>query len=477
MYGFALLSRGAAAISGFGAVLAVALSPAEALAQTLTLRESLDTALHNYGDIRAKQSRRDAAEHDVSYTRKTYLPDVVLSAQQTFGTVNALHGTLYSPGGPSNASTSPPLPEQNWNAAFGALYSVLVHWNVSTFGRLDRQIELSERTHELKQRELELARFQHGVRVTRAYLNLSTAQRITHIQKQSVARFEVVLESVQSHAENGLVPGVDVSFARAELANARALQLKAYDAELLASKELAVLMGVPFREFQLEPTFHQSTPEPGAPAHVAPGHPVLAEHEGKVRRSEQEKKVAAAEGRPTLFAFGMLQGRGSGFRSNYAQDPGAFSSGYLGGVGIDRGNTLVGLGLSWNLASVLRSFSSEAARDARTRALHQEQELVTQELVAQARFAEHKFDLAREVTQHAVLQRDAATEGFRQSKARYDSGLGTIVELTQATFSATRADVDLELAQNGIWQALLLKSAAAGDLNEFLQQVRGVKKQ
>ncbi|QSQ14582.1 TolC family protein [Myxococcus landrumensis] len=470
--GFALFSRGA------GAALVILLQPAVALSQTLTLRESLDTALQNHGAIRAKESRRDAARHDLSHTKQTYLPEVVLSAQQAYGTVNAMHGPLYSPGGPSNASTSaPPLPEQNWNASFGALYSVLVHWNVSTFGRLDRQIELSSRTEDLRRRELELEKFKHGVRVTHAYLNLSTAQRIHHIQKENVSRLQVVLETVESHTGSGLSPGVDASFARAELANARALRLKAHDAELLASKELAVLMGVPFREFQLEPTFYEATPEATEPAHVTPSHPVLAMHEGQVLQGEQEARIGAAEGRPTLFAFGLLQGRGSGFRNDYGQNPTAFSRAYVDGVGIDRGNYVAGLGLSWNLSALVRSFSREAAQEGRTRAFHQEQELATQELVAQARFAEHKFHLAAEVSSETRVQQSAAAEGYQQSKARYDSGLGTIVELTQATFAVTRAEVDLELAQNGLWQALLLKSAASGDLNPFLQQVRGARNQ
>ncbi|WP_338865236.1 TolC family protein [Myxococcus stipitatus] len=475
---FALFSRGAGALPGFGAALVILLQPALASSQTLTLRDSLDTALRNYSAIRAKEFRRDAARHDVSHTKQAYLPDVVLSAQQVYGTVNAMHGPLYSPGGPANASTSaPPLAEQNWNASFGALYSVLVHWNVSTFGRLDRQIELSSRTEELRRRELELEKFKHGVRVTHAYLNLSTAQRIHHIQKENVARLQVVLETVESHTGSGLSPGVDASFARAELANARALRIKAQDAELMASKELAVLLGVPFREFQLEPTFFESTPAATGPVDVTSGHPVLAVHEGQVLQGEQEAKVASAEGRPTLSAFGLLQGRGSGFRNDYGQNPAAFSRSYGDGVGIDRGNYVAGLGLSWNLSALVRSFSSEAAREGRARALHQEQVLATEELVAQARFAEHKFNLATEVSTEARVQKTAAADGFQQSKARYDSGLGTIVELTQATFAVTRAEVDLELAQNGIWQALLLKSAAAGDLNSFLQQVPGATKQ
>jgi outer membrane protein len=466
------------AASRFGTALLAVLvfTPKTALAQEMTLRESLDTALRNYGEIRAKEARRDAARHDLSYSKKTYLPDVMLSAQQGFGTVNAMHGPLYSPGGPSNATTSLPLSEQNWNAAFGALYSVIVHWNVVTFGKIDRQIELSARTHDLRKRELELERFQHQVRVTLAYLKLSTAQRINHIQKENVSRYQVALETIASHAESGLVPGVDASLARAELASSKASQLKAYDAELEASKELAVLLGVPFREFQLEPTFYESAPENVTQPAVADGeHPLIAVHEGQVRRSEQEEKVASSEAFPSLFVFGVLQGRGSGFRHDYAMNQDAVSSSYFDGVGVDRGNYIAGVGLSWNLAGLLRSTSSSSAQEQRTRALYKERELAAQELAAQERFAERKFTIAHDNRGHAIAQRDAANDGFRQSKARYDNGLGTIVELTQAIYAVSRADVDFELAQSTIWQALLLKAASSGDLNAFLQQVRGAK--
>jgi outer membrane protein len=458
-------------------LVAVVMTPRMALAQEMTLRESLDLAVRNYGEIHAKEARRDGARHDLSYSKKTYLPDVVFSAQQSFGTINAMHGPLYAPGGPANAATSLPLPEQNWNAAFGALYSVIVHWNVVTFGKIDRQIELSTRTLDLRQRELELERFQHRLRVIFAYLKLSNAQRINHIQKQNVSRYEVALEVIASHAVNGLVPAADASLARAELANAKSLQVKAYDAELESSKEMAVLLGVPFREFQLETTFYESAPDfVVSKATLGDGeHPLLAVHEGQLRRSEQEEKVASSEGLPSLFVFGGLQGRGSGFRHNYVQNQDAVSHSYFDGVGIDRGNYFVGLGLSWNVASFLRSTSSASAQAQRTRALSRERELAAQELAAQERFAEQKFVLAHENRRHAVSQQDAANDAFQKSKARYDNGLGTIVELTQAIFAVARADVDFELAQSAIWQALLLKAAASGDLNAFIQQVRGAK--
>lgn len=78
--------------------------------------------------------------------------------------------------------------------------------------------------------ELELARFQHQLRAALTHLKLSTAQRVHQVQLEDIARYEVPLGTLSSHTESGPVPGVDESFARAELSSASAA------AQVLASK-------------------------------------------------------------------------------------------------------------------------------------------------------------------------------------------------------------------------------------------------
>jgi hypothetical protein len=57
-----------------------------------------------------------------------------------------------------------------------------------------------------------------------------------------------------------------------------------------------------------------------------------------------------------------------------------------------------------------------------------------------------------------------------QKNTLYKNGLTTIVDLTQALYLLNRAETDRDIAYTNVWQALLLKSAALGDFNVFINE-------
>ena len=91
-------------------------------AQTLTLKDAVKTAVANYGTIKAKSNYASASAEAVDQSRRDYLPNLNLSAQQDYGTINGQNGPMYGFGGFGVSSSGLPLATQNWNAAFGALY-------------------------------------------------------------------------------------------------------------------------------------------------------------------------------------------------------------------------------------------------------------------------------------------------------------------------------------------------------------------
>ena len=105
----------------------------QGFSQTLPLKEALETGISNFGTIKAKSNYVDASKETIKQVRREYLPNVMLSGQQDFGTVNGQNGPLYGFGGLGVASSGLPLEKQNWNAAFGALYLVNVNWDFFTF--------------------------------------------------------------------------------------------------------------------------------------------------------------------------------------------------------------------------------------------------------------------------------------------------------------------------------------------------------
>ena len=160
-------------------------------AQTLSLKEAVKIGLENYGSIRAKNNYTNASKETLKQSRRDYLPNLNLSAQQDYGTVNGQNGPLYGFGGLGVASSGLPLPEQNWNSAFGALYLVNMNWDFFTFGKTQEKINLSKIDVQAKEKDLEQEKFQQEIKISAAYLNLLASQRLLISQQKNLNRAEV----------------------------------------------------------------------------------------------------------------------------------------------------------------------------------------------------------------------------------------------------------------------------------------------
>ncbi|TXH59691.1 MAG: TolC family protein, partial [Bacteroidia bacterium] len=320
--------------------------------------------------------------------------------------------------------------------------------------------------------DLEQEIFQHQIKVSAAYLNLLASQRIKYVQEKNLERAEVFFEMTDTRAKSGLIPEVNAQLAKAEVSNAKSLQIKSYDKELEFSKQLAVLLGDEFQIFKLDSLYSTSVPQ----QYLAnlndevKNHPLLQLQQNKIAESQQSEQILKSNKRPTLSAFGVLQGRGSGFEANYAQDNSAYSSNYLNGVGIDRSNYLLGLSLTWNITNLFRSETKVKEQRFLTQSLQQDFDLFKKELNAQTQMAYSQLNNAKENFEETKVQLSAAQMAYKQHTALYENGLTTLVDYTQALYSLNRAEIDYEIAQNNVWQALLLLASARGDLGVFTQQ-------
>lgn len=441
-------------------------------AQTLKLEDALQRSVERYDKIKSKQLIISASEQNTAFQKQQYLPDITLSAQQSYGTVNMLHGPMYAYGALASASTSMPLAEQNWNATFGSLYFANVNWNLFTFGRIKSQVELGSKKEQTAKADLGQEIFQHQIKVSAAYLNLLASQRIRYVQQKNTERAEVFFEMTDTRAKSGLIPEVDAQLAKAEVSNAKSLQIKSYDKELEFSKQLAVLLDDEFQTYQLDSLYSTTVPLQGLVNlnDEVSQHPLLQLQQSRIDESLQSEEMLKSNKRPTLSAFGVIQGRGSGFDWNYAQDNSAYTSNYLKGVGIDRSNYLLGFSLSWNLTNIYRSGTKVNEQQFLTQALQQDFDLFKKELNAQTKMAYSQLNNARDNFEETKVQLSAAELAYKQHTALYENGLTTLVDYTQALYSLNRAEIDYEIAQNNVWQALLLLASARGDLGVFIQQ-------
>jgi outer membrane protein TolC len=203
----------------------------QAIAQVLTLRQAVQTALNNYGTIRAKADYVKAARANVKEVKNEYLPDLNLAAEQVYGTANSNYGPSIGYKAPAASSSGPTLPTQSWNAAFGSLYWTNINWDFFQFGRYKEKAKVAQKGLDLDQSDLDQEKFEQSVRVSGAFLNLIAAQKLILSQQANLDRAVSFQTVATARAKSGLNPGVDSSLANAEVSNARIALTNAIEAE------------------------------------------------------------------------------------------------------------------------------------------------------------------------------------------------------------------------------------------------------
>ncbi len=441
-------------------------------AQTLSLKEAVKTGLENYGSIRAKNNYTNASKETLKQSRRDYLPNLNLSAQQDYGTVNGQNGPLYGFGGLGVASSGLALPEQNWNSAFGALYLVNMNWDFFTFGKTQEKINLSKIDVQAKEKDLQQEKFQQEIKISAAYLNLLASQRLLISQQKNLDRAEVFKKTAVARVKNGLLAGVDSTLATAEVSKAKIALNLAKNFVKEQNNKLVDLMGVPAQDFVTDTLFVTQIPKELVTnaATTDSLHPLLQFYKTKIDYSNQQVKLYKRFYYPTMSAFGVLQTRASGFDSSYTTDQTAFTRNYWDGVNPDRTNYLVGVGISWNLTTPFRSSKQVSAQKFVSQGLQEEYNQADRELKSQLNFAEDKIKITLENYAEAPIQVDAAKRAYIQKSTLYKNGLTDLTDLTQTMYVLNRAEIDRDIVNNNVWQSFLLKVAATGNFDLFINE-------
>jgi len=364
------------------------------------------------------------------------------------------------------------LPEQNWNSAFGALYLVNMNWDFFTFGKTQEKINLSKIDVQAKEKDLQQEKFQQEIKISAAYLNLLASQRLLISQQKNLDRAEVFKKTAVARVKNGLLAGVDSTLATAEVSKAKIALNLAKNFVKEQNNKLVDLMGVPAQDFVTDTLFVTQIPKELVTnaATTDSLHPLLQFYKTKIDYSNQQVKLYKRFYYPTMSAFGVLQTRASGFDSSYTTDQTAFTRNYWDGVNPDRTNYLVGVGISWNLTTPFRSSKQVSAQKFVSQGLQEEYNQADRELKSQLNFAEDKIKITLENYAEAPIQVDAAKRAYIQKSTLYKNGLTDLTDLTQTMYVLNRAEIDRDIVNNNVWQSFLLKVAATGNFDLFINE-------
>jgi outer membrane protein TolC len=438
--------------------------------KVLTMKDAEQIALSNYASIKAKANQLNASKAFLTETKTEYLPDVNLSAQQVYGTANGQNGPIYGYHGLSVASSGPALPNQNWNASFGSLYLANVNWDFFAFGKSREKVKVQKTIVSLNENDLAQEQFQHQVRVASTYLNLLAAQQLARAEQDNLSRSIDLQKVVVARVKNGLNPGVDSSLANAEVSNARIYLTNAEQTVQDQSNQLAQYMGIPPQNFLLDSAFVTKAPGNADPQSTLnpDDHPLLRYYRNRIGVSDEQAKYYKTFSYPTFSLFGVYQGRGSGFGSNYLNDQNNYTGSYGSGADPTRYNYLFGIGMIWDITNPFRVHYQVKSQKFTSEQYKNEYDLVDQQLHDQQVLAETRISSALKNYNEVPVEVRAASDAYTQKFTLYKNGMANIVDFTQALYVLNRAEVDKDIASNNVWQALLYKAAATGDFGLFI---------
>jgi outer membrane protein len=394
-------------------VLAAVLPLAAQAGEPLSLRDAEARALQSHPQIRAGQYAAQAGSEVTREVRSAYFPAV-------FGSVTgaeAENGSRIAAGGLNNPIILDRL-------AAGVSFAQLL----TDFGRTSDLVQTASLRAQAMQQSAETDRADVLLRVDRAYFGALRAQAILRVAQQTVSARQLVADQINALAASSLKSGLDVSFARVNLSEAQLLLLQARNDAAAAFAALAAALG------QSDAPAYSLAEEPLPPAPPPDEAAIIAQALRERPDVAAERLVGQASAKfadaERALWFPTISAMGAAGVAPYRQ------------VGLNGHYSAIGINVSVPLANG-HLFAARHA-EASVRALAEAERLrdlenrVTRDVrvaLLDAQTGFQRLELTNQLLDQAAQAQDLA-------EARYNLGLSSIVELSQAQLNKTRAEIE-----------------------------------
>jgi len=380
--------------------------------RVLTLEECIAIALEAQPRIQATLADYAAARYRVNQAMAPLLPQ--LSGLAT--TERSQRSVIVTN---RNSANVPTLQTREYNDTFDA--RVQLSQLLFDFGKTLAATEAARKLAEVAVEDVELQRQLISLTVKEAYTNTLFSQRLIRVQQQAIERAELNLRSAKGFFDVGTRPKSDVARAEVDVANARLDLIRARNLLRAAIVALNIAMAI----------------DVDAPLQIVDNlvyQPVTLDRQQLRSDSLRERpeyrqaklRAAAAEAteRQTLRNF----------------FPDISGTGSYGGTQPQLNESwTLGLTFSWSLfdgGGRIARYQEAKANVEGAKARVKSTELDIIQNVEQAEIAVEETQERIQAAQALVA---SAQENFRLAQGRFDAGVGTILELTDAQLALTQA--------------------------------------
>jgi len=430
--------------------------------RSFTLQQAIGYAVQHYPSIRAALERIQAAQGQIDLARTSYLPGANLLWQSNRATANNIFGLLL-PQGVVPPISGPVLPATSNRSAWGSAAGALLSWEPFDFGYRRATVDAARAGQNAARSRSDLTRLDVATAAGQAFFSLLASEQVVRTARANVDRWQVFDKSVHVLVDNQLRPGADGSRADAELALATTQLIQAESAEREARAALADILGITGTNVEVDPgQLLTSGPEENIPALPPSSHPAAVAQDAQVEQAKAQKKALDRTFVPRFFTQAALSERGSG-----ANVDGTYAGG-LNGLGLERMNYAAGITVTFPLFDYFSIRAQKKISAANQKAEEARYDQTLQDLSGQVEQAKAALDGARRVAENTPIEIRAARASEAQARARYQTGLATIVEVSEAEGLLVQAEIDDALARLNVWRALEGVASAQGNLQPFV---------
>ncbi|MGZ3757124.1 MAG: TolC family protein [Mucilaginibacter sp.] len=435
---------------------------------TITLKQLLNTV-----DQKAPTLLTDSAailirKAQAAEVRNNWLPDLKLNYQADVGTANNTVGPYFgfgiipsSSGGIHNTSVSTALSD---NLGIAAL-----DWEVYNFGKYAAQNKVANADVTVEQNQFAESKYRLRAFTIDSYLQLLRLQDFLQIQFRNIQRNQEIRRSIQSLAKSGVRAGVDTSIAEAELSKARLNYIELNNQFKQVQLQLSSVSGFPYQAI-IPDTTVETTLISRPSAYLFPSdtanHPLINFYRSEYQNSQVREDLVKKLYNPKIMLEAAAWGRGSSVDANNQYN--SLSTGY----GFQRGNYLVGVGISYNLFDIrrrqLKLSTQRAATDFAYKKLQEQQQLLS----VSASQADVEMSTALDRLKEIPNQLKSANDSYRQQLSLYKNGLSNIVDLDAALNVLYRAETDFMQAKYDYANALFQKAITENQVNTILNLLK-----
>jgi outer membrane protein len=452
------------------AVIGCVLGRADAKAQSpvsspITLNDAVQLALKNYPAIKESRARAQAAEEGVGVARTAYLPRLDMIWQENRATTNNVFGLLF-PQSTIFSMTGPVLGTRSLgDSVWGSAGAVLLSWEAIDFGQRKASVDVARAQTSLAKNQAALTELDVASAAADAFLTVLAAEESVRAARVNVDRLNVFTNSVRTLVQNQLRPGAEQSRAEAELAVANTQLSQSVQIAEIARASLADAIGSAGTPLELVSGPLDAIPQPTTESADVKAHPAARAGQAAVDVVRARQRTLDRAYFPHLTLQSTFAGRGTG-----AEAPGVPSFG--NGLWLQVPNWAVGASVTFpafDLFSINARKRVEVQNELAESAHYDRtiQTLTTQQVKARA-----LMKAATDIAANTPIERQAATAGESQARARYQSGLASVTEVAEALRLLAQAEADDAVARLAVWRALLATAQAHGDLAPFLEKLR-----